>query len=60
MVCISKSVFGHDKQGGKRIGKRLENGWGTYTLMIKGDFYRLFSYDYIEKYDFFLQTVWIL
>ena len=60
MVCISKSVFGHDKQGGKRIGKRLENGWKTYALMIKGDFYCLFSYDYIEKCDFFLQTVWIL
>ena len=29
-------------------------------LMIKGDFSLLFSYDYIEKYDFFLQTVWIL
>lgn len=29
-------------------------------LMIKGDFSLLFSYDSIEKYDFFLQTVWIL
>ena len=29
-------------------------------LMIKGEFSLLFSYDSIEKYDFFLQTVWIL
>lgn len=29
-------------------------------LMIKGEFSSFFPYDSIEKYDFFLQTVWIL
>ncbi|MBM6858727.1 hypothetical protein [Caecibacteroides pullorum] len=54
-------VYERHEQRGRILGNKVGMMAALMNLlMIKGEFSLLFSYDSIEKYDFFLQTVWIL
>ena len=54
-------MYERHEQRGRILGNKVGMMAALMNLlMIKGEFSLLFSYDSIEKYDFFLQTVWIL
>jgi len=58
---VGNIVYERHEQRGRILGNKVGMMAALMNLlMIKGEFSLLFSYDSIEKYDFFLQTVWIL